>query len=45
MIGGYLPLRQRRLVEAWAELHQNELLANWERLQNDETPVRIAPRE
>ena len=27
MIGGYLPLRQRRLVEAWVELHRDELLA------------------
>jgi hypothetical protein len=26
LIGGELPRRQRRLVEAWAELHQTELL-------------------
>ncbi len=45
MIGGYLPLRQRRLVEAWVELHRDELLANWERLQHDEPAVRIAPLE
>ncbi|HIQ09505.1 MAG TPA: DUF4160 domain-containing protein [Anaerolineaceae bacterium] len=30
-IGGALPRRQQRLVEAWAELHQGELLENWER--------------
>lgn len=30
-IAGTLPRRQRRLVEAWAELHQAELLANWQR--------------
>lgn len=26
LIAGYLPTRQRRLVEAWAELHQRGLL-------------------
>jgi hypothetical protein len=29
MIAGSLPLKQRRLVEAWAELHQGELIENW----------------
>ena len=32
MIAGELPRAQRRLVEAWAELHLNELNADWERL-------------
>ena len=32
-IGGSLPRRQTRLVEAWAELHETEPLADWERLQ------------
>ena len=31
LLAGSLPLRQRRLVEAWIEIHQEELLANWER--------------
>jgi hypothetical protein len=31
LMAGSLPARDRRLVEAWAELHQNELLLNWER--------------
>jgi hypothetical protein len=31
LIAGSLPKRQRRLVEAWAELHQAELAADWER--------------
>ena len=43
LIGGSLPRRQQRLVEAWAELHQDELLANWERLQGGRPPVRVAP--
>jgi hypothetical protein len=43
LVGGYLPLRQRRLVEAWIELHRDELLVNWQRLQNDEPATRVAP--
>ena len=27
---GYLPRRQLRLVLAWAELHADELMQNWE---------------
>ena len=43
IIAGSLPRRQRRLVEAWAELHQTELLENWNRLQGGEPPVPIEP--
>lgn len=43
LIAGSLPRRQRRLVEGWAELHQAELLADWERLQNGQAPLPIDP--
>ena len=43
LIAGSLPRRQHRLVEAWAELHQDELLANWARLQAGELPLPIDP--
>jgi hypothetical protein len=43
VISGYLPRRQQRLVEAWAELHQAELRADWERLQAGRPPVPIEP--
>jgi hypothetical protein len=43
LIAGALPRRQRRLVEAWAELHRDELLEDWERLQAGEPPLRIEP--
>lgn len=33
MLAGALPKRQQRLVEAWAELHQAELMADGDRLQ------------
>jgi hypothetical protein len=38
-----LPQRQLRLVEAWAELHQDELRTDWELLQARRPSVRIAP--
>ena len=43
LIAGSLPKRQRRLVEAWAELHQQELLADWQALQEGKTPEAIEP--
>lgn len=43
LIGGDLPVKQRRLVEAWGELHQGELLENWERLQAGRLPYKVAP--
>lgn len=43
LIAGGLARPQRRLVEAWAELHQAELLANWDRLQAGQPAIRIDP--
>jgi len=43
LIAGQLPLRQKRLVEAWAELHQDELVADWARLQSGQLPLKINP--
>jgi hypothetical protein len=43
LIAGSLPKRQQRLVEAWAELHQTELLSNWELLQTGRLPFHIEP--
>jgi hypothetical protein len=45
LIAGDLPRRPRRLVEAWAELHQAELQADWERLQAGQVPQPIDPLE
>lgn len=41
LIAGSLPRRQQRFVEAWAELHQDELLADWQRLQAGQVPLPI----
>jgi hypothetical protein len=43
LIGGELSRRQRRLVEAWAEIHQTELLAAWDRLQAGRLTGKIEP--
>jgi hypothetical protein len=43
LMAGQLPRRQRRLVEAWAELHQAELLDDWRRLQEGQAPMPIEP--
>ena len=40
---GDLPLKQIKLITAWAELHKEELLANWELAKNGELPYRIEP--
>ncbi len=36
-------IKQQRLVEAWAELHQGGLMENWERLQSGQFPYKITP--
>jgi hypothetical protein len=43
LMAGSIPLRQQRLVEAWAELHQDELLVDWNLLEQGRRPGRIAP--
>jgi hypothetical protein len=43
LVAGSLPVRQRRLVEAWAELHVEELARDWQLLQEGRRPRPIAP--
>jgi hypothetical protein len=40
---GYLPPRQRRLVEAWAEIHHDELQTAWRHLEHGGLPDPIEP--
>lgn len=42
-LAGSLPRRQERLVLAWAELHQAELVDDWRRLQEGRPPAKIEP--
>lgn len=44
LIDGSLPRRDVRLVQAWAELHKDELIYNWNESQKDNPNfITIAP--
>jgi len=43
ILAGKLPRKQLRLVQAWIELHRDELLANWEIATLGENPYKIKP--
>ncbi len=43
VIDSTLTVRDLRLVLAWAELHQPELLDNWTRIRSNQTPNTIEP--
>ncbi len=40
---GRLPSGQTKLALAWAELHQEELLADWDLVMNGKEPFKIQP--
>ena len=43
LLEGDLPLRQMKLVLAWIELHQEDLLADWYLASTGQTPFKIDP--
>lgn len=43
LLGGQLPSKQQRLVEARAEIHQAQLQQDWQRLQAGLPPFKIEP--
>ncbi len=43
LIEGNIPRRQIKLIEAWIELHQDELLADWQLTENNDLPFSIEP--
>lgn len=43
LLDGSLPQKQTRLVQAWIEIHKDELEANWELAINGEDLFKIAP--
>ena len=43
LITGEMPRPQRRLIEAWAELHKAELQDDWGRLQAGQPALPIIP--
>ncbi len=40
---GEMPKAQVKLIAAWAEIHHDELLANWELAINEEPLYKIEP--
>ena len=45
VVEGKFPKRALRLVLEWYELHKEELLRNWEKMQKGEPPDPIPPLE
>ncbi len=43
VLAGSLPKKQLKLVQAWLEIHNDELLANWELAANGEQIFKIDP--
>ena len=43
ILNGKMPPRQTRMVQAWIEIHKDELLADWQLCQNKEQPFKIEP--
>jgi hypothetical protein len=43
ILSGELPRKQLRLVQAWVELHRDELVADWEIAVSGEKPYKITP--
>lgn len=43
MMEGNLPNKQKRLVQAWMEIHKDELIADWELASTGEQPYKIEP--
>jgi hypothetical protein len=42
-LAGQLPRKQLRLVQAWIELHYDELMADWALASTGELPYKIDP--
>ncbi len=43
MIEGELSVRHLRMMQAWIEIHREELLADWKLCQNGEKPFQVEP--
>ena len=43
VLAGHFPPKQLRLVRAWIDIHQDELVADWKLAVEGEEPFRINP--
>ena len=40
---GNFPTKQAKMIVAWAEIHREELMADWELASNGELPFKVDP--
>lgn len=40
---GEMPKKQQKIIAAWAEIHKEELLANWELAMSEQPLYKIEP--
>jgi hypothetical protein len=43
LMEGDMPKKQLKLISAWATIHKDELLANWELAMNEQPLYKIDP--
>lgn len=43
LLNGKLPEKQTRMVQAWAAIHEDDLITNWELLEAQSQPEKIDP--
>ena len=43
ILDGNLPPKQIKMLQAWIEIHKEELFVDWELAVNGDEPFRIAP--
>lgn len=43
LLSGNLPIRQLRMVQAWVEIHREDLLIDWKLAINGQEPIKIEP--
>jgi hypothetical protein len=43
ILAGSIPPKQLRMVQVWIDIHQDELMTDWELAVNGDEPFRITP--
>ena len=43
VVNGFMPKRALKLVFEWMDIHKTEIIENWKKCQQGETPDKIEP--
>ena len=43
VLSGFFPNKQLKIILAWAQINQDELMQNWELIKNGKEPNKIKP--